>query len=265
MLNYVEWCNIMSLDIEFIADEKYAGLIPEPIPAYKKFPEWYSKLDGRKCPLRFVNDEPFPDGGNLKNCPGITDYMKAGYIIPAWNTFTFRGVDDYGVKVNWLDSYVDTSMTVHSDNQFYTFLDEQKPTYGAFFKITGPWFVKTKPGVSIILTHPVWHRNKTFTSCTGIYHSDINACQLQWFFEFNQPLNNIDFDFDTQMVTEGSPIIQIIPFYRDSFKSEVKYVTSQKFKHIQESTHRSNILSKLRNRGLSDYANVRRGFKNFFR
>jgi hypothetical protein len=259
----------MSLDIEFIAEEKYAGLIQEPIPAYKRFPEWYPKLDGRKCPLRFVDNEPYPDGGNLKNCPGITDYIKAGYIIPSWNTFTFREVDETGVQVNWIDTYVKTSMAVHPNDQFYTFLDEQKPTYGAFFKITGPWYVKTKPGVSIILTHPVWFRNKIFTSCTGVYHTDINACKLQWFFEFNKPLGVLDsyddFDFQTQMVAEGEPIIQIIPFYRDSFKSKVNYMTSEKFQHLEETTNRSNILSKLRNKGLSDYGNVRRSFKNFFR
>lgn len=262
----------MSLDIEFIGQEKYIGRVPEPIPAFKKFPEWYAQLKGRgKCPLDFFGEEQNyevkPATGSIKNCPGITDFLKHGYVIPAWDTFTFRQDPRGGLMVNWIESDLPIKFSAHSSNQFNTMSETQSPLYDAFFKIAGPWYVKTRPGVSVMLSHPVWHRNKIFTSCSGVYHTDINACQLQWFFEMNSIPNLVteDFDYKTQVVYKGDPIMLVIPFYRDKFKSKVSYVSDFEFAAIENKTHEMNVISKIANRGMSDYVRLSRKLKNFFR
>ena len=258
----------MSLDIEFIGKESLVGRVPEPIPAYKSFPKWYSQLKGRgKCPFNFVGEEVKPSTGTIKNCPGVTDFLKHGYIIPSWDTFTFRHHPQRGLMCNWIEGDTPTKFSFHGGNQFYSMLDEQKPLYDAYFKIISPWYIKTRPGVSIMLTHPVWHRNKLFTSCTGVYHTDINACQLQWFFEINTPpgLVDDDFDYNKQVVYKNEPVMLVIPFYRDKFKSKVTYLNDAEYLKVENNTHEMNVISKVTNKGIADYVKLSRQFKNLFR
>lgn len=259
----------MSLDIEFIGQEEFEGRVPEPIPAFKCFPEWFAKLEGRsKCPISFVGDTIKPNTGTVKNCPGITDFLKQGYIIPAWDTFTFRGTPDGGVKVNWIEGDTPTKFSHHGENQFHTILDEQRPAYDAFFKIISPWYMRTRPGVSVMLMHPVWHRNKVFTSCTGVYHTDVNACQVQWFFEVNNRfpvVDDLDFDYKTQVVYKNEPVMLMVPFYRESFQSKISYLSNAEYIKVENKTHEMNVISRVTNKGMAEYVKISRKFKHYFK
>ena len=178
-----------SLKINFYCDEKYQNRVPEPIESSKSFPEWFSELP--LVPKKYATngndvyslrvDESHM---NVKKCLGIQDFLKTGYLIPAWADFVFREDENGSLYVNWVENlYDDTNYNAHGESQYYTM--PNKPIYGHFGKVNTPWIVKTDPGVSCLITHPVWHNNKSFTSATAVFHTDVSPLNIPWFFEWN--------------------------------------------------------------------------------
>lgn len=242
------------MEIKFLANEKFKEVIPEPQPAEKLFPEWFSQMDivkTSKCPFRFKSKDNKFDivdsrGGdkqkNITGCPGVADFLKYGYIVPAWDNFVFREHEG-NLVVNWTDQYYESSIGFHGEQQYPTM--PEKPIYKSFMKITSPWIIRTPPGVSVMLTHPVWHRNKNFTSATGIFHTDASPLNLPWFFEWNYKVESgmelESMNTSEQIVARGTPLILVIPFYRHNFTSSVEYISDvecNRLGHLQEvNTH----------------------------
>ena len=256
------------MEIKFITNQKFKECIPEPQPAEKLFPEWFAKMDivrTSKCPFRFKNNRnpmeiEYRRGGgqnnNISGCPGIADYLKFGYIVPAWDNFVFRELEG-GLAVNWTDEYYGSTLGFHNEYQYQTMPEDSKPIYKHFTKISSPWIVRTSPGVSIMITHPVWHGHDNFTTATGIFHTDASPLVLPWFFKWNYKINS-GMDLETmdenqQIIETGTPIMTIIPFYRNNFKSTIEYVDDKecdRLGHMQEvlthSLYRTDAYAKLR-------------------
>jgi len=231
----------MSLKINFYCNQKYQDRVLEPIESSKSFPKWFSEL-----PLQKKNKYTARNGNiydieldssiaNIKKCLGVTEFLNTGYIIPAWADFVFREQEDGNLFVNWVENYFDeTSYVAHTENEYFTM--PNKPIYGHFGKIFTPWMIKTDPGVSCLITHPVWHNNKLFTTSTAIFHTDKSPVAVPWFFEWNykirtqMSLENID--LENQVVPKGEPIALIIPFYRKKFTSKINYIPEEDFKSM---------------------------------
>ena len=229
----------MSLKINFYCDEKYKGLIPEPIPSYKHFPEWFSKLPLKEKKYDIENDDIRQlirgNDNNIKKCFGIREFLSTGYIIPSWCEFVFREQEDESLYVNWIGNCCDQiDYHSHPEEQYFTM--PNKPIYGHFGKIFTPWVIKTDPNVSCLITHPIWHNNKLFTSTTAIMHTDKSPLRIPWFFEWNYKIqtkmdfNNID--LKNQVIPREEPLVLIIPFYRKKFLSKINYVSKQTFDHM---------------------------------
>ena len=263
----------MSLKITFITKEDYKGLAPEPQPASSLFPEWFSKLEKpskSKCPFSFVHKEdPYQLVGqtsdnNVKNCPGILDYLTTGYIIPSWDNFIFRE-DDQNLFLNWSSTWFQNSLAAHGLDQFNTMNQRQKPLYDHFFKLVSPWMIKTEPGVSCLVTHPYWHRKTNFTTASGIYHSDSQEMEVNWFFEWNYKIESgleLDSaDIDNQTICKGDPLILIIPFYRKQYEKKVEYLSECEYNRTK------NKLPGINNpfRYNDPYRNFRKRLSKFFR
>ena len=235
--------------IEFYTLEQHKDLIPEPYPASKKFPSWFSNTDvvskKSKCPFRFLheNTKNIQLKTNITGCPGVIDFLSTGYIIPAWNNFIFRN-DNGRLYVNWEHRCLDEKYTLHaSENQISGFAEDEQPKYDGFSKLDSPWFVKTSPGISCLITHPLWSREKRFTSVSGIMHTDQCPMPLKWFFEWNTEIEN-DMESSVipveQLVTKGTPVVLIIPFVREKFESKVNYLEE---KDMQTLKHRTGVLT----------------------
>lgn len=218
--------------IEFYTLDHYKGLIPEPYPSQKKFPSWFSNTEivtrTSKCPFRFLHNDikKIDKKVNVTGCPGIIDFLSTGYIIPSWNNFAFRN-DNGRLYVNWEHNFNENYELHVNEQQMSGFSEEESAAYDGFSKIDSPWWIKTSPGVSIMYTHPLWHREKRFTTVSGIMHTDQTAMPLKWFFEWNTAVNSTmesDMIPLEQIVTVGTPLFLIIPFVREKFNSEINYL-----------------------------------------
>jgi len=223
--------------IEFICTEKYKNLIPEPYPSYKKIPDWYLKtknLEHSKCPFKkFVNDiKPVKKLTNIKTCPAVSDAINTGYIIPSWTNFMFRKIDNQ-IYFNWENTFEADYEYHHRNDEFEGMNDFESPQFNSFNKISSPWAIKTSPGISCIVTHPFWSREKRFTTVSGVVHTDVTPILLKWFFELNMNLeNNLEIDEVTKernCIVRGEPLILIIPFVRENFESNVSYISDQEY------------------------------------
>lgn len=229
----------MGLRVNFYCKEKYKDRVPEPVESSKLFPKWFSNLplndakyfaDGSIYNLK-LNGE----GNNIKKCLGITDFLNTGYLIPSWTDFVFREEENGDLYVNWVENYFEEiNYTPHDESQYSTM--PNKPIYGHYGKVETPWVIKTDPGVSCLLTHPVWHNNKSFTTSTVIFHTDKSPLNIPWFFEWNYKIQtkmNVDnIDLSNQVVSKGEPLILIIPFYRKKYSSNINYVSDKDFENM---------------------------------
>ena len=233
----------MPLKINFYCDEKYLNRVPEPTKSSKYFPKWYSELPliDKKFKYTVNPNNPGELGHpqlNVKGCMGIQDFLNTGYIIPSWADFIFREDQDGDLYLNWMENcYEQVQYISHPMEQFFTM--PNKPIYGHFGKIFTPWTIKTDPGVSCLITHPVWHRNKSFTTSTAILHTDMSPFKIPWFFEWNYKIQNKmsaeSDDLKDQIISKGEPIVLIIPFYRKKYESKVKYISAEKLNDMEQS------------------------------
>lgn len=231
----------MKSDITFTCSQEFKGLVPEPVPSSENFPEWFSnlKLDIKKCPY-VTTDNPYDleqwDANSVKKCVGIQDFLKLGYIIPSWGDFIFREQDNGDLFVNWMGDYFTETYGVHDDSQYTTL--PNKPLYGHFGKFKTPWIIKTSPGISCLITHPVWHNNKSFTTATGVVHTDLSPIHLQWFFEWNYNITSgmsMDkIDVDNQIIKREEPLMLVIPFKRTNFNHAIQYISETEYNRLEK-------------------------------
>ena len=268
--------------IKFYASDQAKGL-SEIYPAYKKFPKWFvdsksESLKKSKCPfapimnfravgmrsMMSAGENPYTliKDSTVQNCPGIVDILKTGYILPAWSDMSFRMING---EMNFQSALEVPEMNynIHRFNQFKGMSYDQKPEMGLFHKVSSPWWVKTSPGVSILITHPYWQRNKIFTSVSAVVHPDITPIHLKWFFEFNNPIQDSSeiYDQNKQVVLKDTPLMLIIPFKRTSFEHENIFLSSEELTNL----HRDNYYGSISWFTDTIYSKFRKTLKNFYK
>ena len=187
--------------ITFCATNKdMLNVWPHPQPASRFIPEEYKKLG------RFT-DNNF-HAPTVKTCMPFLDSLTAGYIIPF--------DQDYVVDP------IETDFTVWPANKkpqddFGFHNKAQLPESWKKFsgdnagKFMNKWLIKTPPGYSCLFIKPMNRIEERFDIIPGIVDTD-------------KYINTINFPFilrkrDKQfLIKKGEPMIQVIPFKRDSWK-----------------------------------------------
>ena len=177
-----------------------------PIPAIKNVPEWYKKSS------EYVNDEgkKIPEGlgtpHTIKKCMPVFDAMTAGYIL-----FT----------------QVDIEITIQNGDSFFKWPSQEAIAFHtseqaalhsinngkAIAKWMNPYSIKTEKGYSSLFINPMHSDNKIFTILPGLVDTDTYDAPVNFPFFLNDPLW-------TGIIPAGTPMAQVIPIKRDSWKME---------------------------------------------
>ena len=192
---------MLNKKITFCAvDKNFVDVWPHPKPASKFIPDEYKKLP------RFANGNMHVP--TLKTCIPFLDSLTAGYIIPfdqdylvdpIENDFTVtpanRQVDDFGVH-----------------NQVQLPKNWHKAAGENAGKFINKWLIKTPPGYSCLFIKPMNRVETRFDIIAGIVDTDdyVNTINFPFI------LNKRDEQF---LIKKGEPMVQVIPFKRDSWKS----------------------------------------------
>ena len=199
-------------EIKFYPKNEIAKKIIDP-PKPTQVPEWFKKIPiyqetnfAPKDKLFVINGEP---NYSVKSCMPFLDSLTLGYTINLWCDIQVRIDELTGSKsINWSTSE-DELAPVQSRP------DPEIITHGGFdqmlFTWVSHWGIKTPKGYSCLFTHPLNRTDLPFITTTGIMDTD------GWGIWGNQP-----FSLETGwqgVIPAGTPIIQVIPFKRDNWKS----------------------------------------------
>lgn len=182
-----------------------------PIPASTMVPEWYKDLES------YMSGEKKPNGNagttaTAKRCMPIFDAMTGGYLILTHaDLFVSQKEEPDGKVIPFYEWANHGAISFHPKEQLPDHPDDTGHEV-AYPKWNNTWGIKTPPGYSTLFIPPM-HRENPIIALPGVVDTDT----------YNSPVN---FPFvlrDPKMeglIPAGTPIVQVIPFKRDSWKME---------------------------------------------
>ena len=176
--------------------------LEKPKPASSYIPDWYKDMEsyvgGSKKPIHGTT------GGTIKKCIPVFDAITSGYIIES-------PADIYVslVQGEQMFQYSDFGpLNFHSVDQAPTHPNRTPFSYP---KWNNPWSIKTPKGYSTLFIQPL-HRESVFTVFAGVVDTDQYTAPVNFPFVINQMTYE-------GLIPKGTPIVQAIPFRRDSWNS----------------------------------------------
>lgn len=189
-----------------------------PVPANKFVPDWWKKV-----PFYLTENEKwFPDNITVKQCPAFSDLFSSGYILPMWADTVIRfnsktqeftskiGRDNLPLGANLL-SPQPFQPYMFSDYTEYTFLGSKAL---CTFQFINPWDIITSPGYEIFQMPLFYHHNSKWSILPGTYDGfNISTDKLE---------AAIFVDDEEIFIKQGTPLVQYIPYKRDSFDLNIR-------------------------------------------
>lgn len=177
-----------------------------PKPAVAHIPEWYKLTEEYVGGKKEVPPEGNGVVQTVKKCIPVFDAITAGYIITS-PADVYVSQQDGKPYYSWSNLGL---IEFHPITQAPLHPSQNGAPYP---KWNNPWAIKTEPGYSCLFVQP-FHRESVFTILPGVVDTD------SYFSSVNFPfvLNDVKFE---GMIPAGTPIAQVIPFKRDSFKMEI--------------------------------------------
>ena len=173
---------------------------PHPKPASNIIPEEYKKLERHKR-----GDLQSP---TIKTCMPILDAMAAGYIIPFDQDYIINPTEEEFsiIPANKEESAIGYHDKIQAPKEWHSKTGEYMG------KFINKWLITTPPGYSCLFTQPMNRfKEDRFFIINGVVDTD-------------NYINTINFPFillkrDKQfIIKKGEPMVQIIPFKRESWK-----------------------------------------------
>ena len=211
--------------IEFYCHPDLYGVIPEPIQASKKIPDWWKKLphtyEGQRDGF---GSKPM----TAKKCMPLLDVMSLGYIIPLQGDLqVITNKDRSIIKV-----VNPVNMKLAEFHEVEQAGGKTAPGYPANpVKFINHWVIKTAPGWSTMFMPPINHFNPDFTCLGGLVDTDTYSKEVNFPAIWHTP------NFDGK-IPAGTPLVQVIPIKRDSFpkKPRTREMSPKEFKEIDRIT-----------------------------
>lgn len=202
--------NKEKLLVEFWAEEPLSHtLFPMPSPAYLDIPQWYRDLN-RFSDGKLTINENGMSNARLKACTSYMDTFMMGYMVKLHCDILIEDLEDgSGKTMRWTSSMSPISpRSMDIANEL-----PEVAGFGAFTQAWEmKWGFKLPKGYSMLVTQPFNRQDLPTWTTQGIIDAD----------EFIGP-GGVPFaikDSFSGMLKAGTPIIQLIPFKRDSWESK---------------------------------------------
>ena len=209
----------MAKKITFAAlTDKTLKLEPSPTPASNHAPKWFKKTlkyesvkGGTQSIVDFAKSNEYQQ--TFKMCQPFTDALTSGYTItlPATIIVIQESNSDgtFSPKIRWNTDWdiADVQHPMVASN-----LPKPEGYSPDVFRWVNNWKIETPAGYSCLFMHPVYRYDLPFHTLTGLVDTDKNPNPLLFPFFLKK-----DFEGEIPM---GTPIVQVLPFKRDSWESE---------------------------------------------
>jgi hypothetical protein len=202
--------------IRFLAlnDNAYKNINP-PIPATKAMPEWY-----RSQPSVIEEKNDFARGiiaSTIKRCMPIFDMMTAGYVITTPCDIFIDATDPekltYSVPVQIKSGIQADLFATHAIEQYQNYPIDKEKYHKDLLRLHPLWAMKTPKGYSTLVIQPHHRDGSPLTAFAGIVDTDTFATDGHFSFLVEKGFKGV--------VKQGTPLVQVIPFDRQTWESEV--------------------------------------------
>lgn len=192
----------------FISPENNLDLLQYseiPQPAKKFIPDWYK--DSRPLDKKNIRD---PRIKSFKNCVPFADAFITGYMLST-------PCDIIIEKVEGKDPNIITSTTINifssRKKEATGLMQIPEECYDVNYIYNHPMHIRLPKGYSALITHPLNRHDLPWIALSGIVDMDkepMRPGQYPIFIKKNAE----------GLIPKGTPVLQIIPFKRESWKSE---------------------------------------------
>jgi len=152
-------------------------------------------------------------------CPGMHDYYRVGYIVPAWEDFEII-VDEKGITINigrstrfvcspyekMVQSVVTGIANIDDDINLHA------------IKLVCPWKVFTKPGYSAFVIPALYH--SPFLRELFVYPGIVDYDQYHTINVMFTPVKKMHVK-----IYAGTPLLHVIPYKREDMTAEVGLIS----------------------------------------
>lgn len=202
-------------------------LLNPPKPASQFIPNWYKEMpsfltsSSDAAPGLSVNNARATNS-TVKHCPPFLDSLTSGYIWALPVDIEARKNSNGLVFLRWRTD--GEFISPHSDDQIYGL---PKPVDGeqSVMKWSLYFKINTPPGYSTMFTHPFNRHDLPFRTFTGIVETDSFPLAVEFPFQF---LSDYLVEDKPMIISKGTPVVQMIPFKRENWKSSIEKVDDRK-------------------------------------
>lgn len=192
--------------LEFRCAKEDLGVIAEPVPAKSVLPDWFRKLP----PVDKSKLTHSDNGLTIKRCMPFLDATMTGWIIPAAATVRLD-VKDNGASVEAGWEFDKVMVSNHHSYQIAGNPMEPRPPC----KFHNYWTVATPKGWSCLFVAPLNRPQPILQILSGVVDTDTYQSLIHFPFIPTAPDG-------IHLIEKGTPLVQVIPFRRDSTDVELK-------------------------------------------
>lgn len=187
-----------------------------PVPASSLVPDWYKQIQTYWPPIAGHGEIPSKatDRQNtltIKRCMPVFDALSSGYLIVTHTELDVWYDDKKQWNINWAFAGFDKVITHHPPTQFYNYKNKQHEV--AAPKFDNPWVIRTEPGVSCLFIPPLHRPDTGIKIIEGVVDTDKYPNAVAFPFWLDEGFQGL--------IPAGTPIAQVIPFRRESFKMKM--------------------------------------------
>lgn len=195
-------------------NETSLGFAPMPVPAATMIPDWYKKQSSAGS-----NDETIGLGftsSTIKRCMPIFDLMSSGYFLlaPCDIYIDSRNPEKLEHSVpDAINEVTEHFFSSHNKAQYEELPYDRKYYHKDLLRINPLWSLSTPPGYSTMFLNPPFKDSLPIEAVSALIDTDkyISEGHLSFFVKSGF----------TGIVKQGTPLIQAIPFKRESWSSEL--------------------------------------------
>ena len=207
-----------------------------PVPGDRSIPEWYRKMQTRLDPKHLpenVNPEDYAGPGKsltIKRCMPVLDAMSGGYVIKApvdINIRAYQTEDDVKFDAEWGKSGFSDHGFIHYHGTWQLgthSLFNTVPPSAIALKLVSWFCIKTPPGYSCMFHS---HTNNDQLKDLGIEFMSGIVDTDTYNLEINFPFLFTNLDPNGIHIPQGTPLVQVFPFKRETWSHEVKSLDNE--------------------------------------
>ncbi len=186
--------------ITFTCEPADHGVIAPPVPAKAYMPDWFRRLPAVDDGVAGLNNT----GLTVKRCMPFLDAMTTGWILSLPATVRLE-ISEGGTRVDAGWEFDRPLVANHGTHQVKGNPFGTRPPC----KFINFWTIATPAGWSCLFVQPLNRPNGVFEVVAGIVDTDTYRSPIHFpFFAIG--------DDGLHVIEKGSPLIQVIPFRRDS-------------------------------------------------